>query len=362
MADFKVKICKLDEVSKHPDADRLDLARIGGWQVVVGKNRHKAGELVAYIPEQALVPEKLQKILAVEGKLAGSKKNRVKAIRLRGVLSQGLILPLKEGALTDPETGEKKLFHPGEDAKEFLGITKYEPPIPIQMSGEVYNSPVRLPRYDVENWKSDPEAILPGTPVLITEKLHGTLCLVIFYEDSIIISSKGLSGKDMALKESDKNLYHQTLKPYLLRLKSALCDKWPEAKAVGIIGEIIGRKVQDLHYGLSKPEFYLFEIIVKPGEKSPWEYQNFSEVKTLAKDTDLNFVPFLGETKCPGPKEIARANALADGKSAVPGADHIREGVVLRTAVESRDQNADRSLRKIVSGAYLIRKKGTEHR
>ena len=362
MADFKVKICQLDEVSAHPNADRLDLARIGGWQVVVGKNQHKAGELVAYIPEQSLVPEKLQQILHVEGKLAGSRKNRVKALRLRGVLSQGLILPLKESALRDPETGETKLFRIGEDAKEFLGITKYEPPIPIQMSGEVYSSPLKLPRYDVENWKSDPEAILPGTPVLVTEKLHGTLCLVIFYEDQIIISSKGLSGKDMALKESDKNLYHQSVKPYLSKFKSALRGRWPKAKAVGVIGEIIGRKVQDLHYGLNKPEFYLFEIVLKHEEQGPWEYQNFAQIKAFAKETGLNFVPFLGETTCPGPKEIARAEELADGKSAISSAKHIREGVVLRTAVEARDQNGDRSLRKIVSGAYLTRKKGTEHR
>ena len=362
MADFKVTVQKIDEVSAHPNADRLDMARIGGWQIVVGKDQHQAGKQVAYIPEQALVPEPLQKMLGVEGRLAGSKKNRVKAIKLRGVLSQGLILALEEGQLTHPETGEKKPFSLGDDVTAFLGVTKYEPPVPMSMSGEIYASPLKLPRYDVENWKSDPEAIPPGTPVLITEKLHGTLCMLVLYGEEVLISSKGLSAKDMALKENETNLYHRTLRPHLSILKSSLQAKWPQAVAFGVIGEIAGPKVQDLNYGLSRPHFYLFELIVKRQEESPWEYTDFKEVQDFAKSVGLKTVPVLGETKCPGPNEIERANQLADGKTAMEGVDHIREGVVLRTPVEGRNQKGDRLIRKIVSGAYLTRKKGTEHR
>ena len=362
MADFKVTVQKLDEVSAHPNADRLDVARIGGWQIVIGKDQHQAGEQVAYIPEQALVPEPLQKMLGVEGRLAGSKKNRVKAIKLRGVLSQGLILTLEEGLLTHPETGEKKSFSLGDEVAEFLGVTKYEPPIPVHMAGEMYASPLKLPRYDVENWKSDPEAIPPGTPVLITEKLHGTFCIVVFYGEEVLISSKGLSSKDMALKENETNLYHRILRPHLSTLKSTLQAQWPGAIAFGVIGEIVGPKVQDLNYGLSKPDFYLFEVIVKPKEESPWEYKDFKAVQAFAESTNLKTVPLLGETKCPGPSEIERANQIADGKTALAKMEHIREGVVLRTPEEGRNQKGERLLRKIVSGAYLTRKKGTEHR
>ena len=362
MADFKVTVQKLDEVSAHPNADRLDVARIGGWQIVVGKDQHQVGEQVAYIPEQALVPEPLQKVLGVEGRLAGSKKNRVKAIKLRGVLSQGLILTLKEGQLTHPETGEQKSFALGEDVTSFLGVIKYEPPVPVSMSGEMYASPLKLPRYDVENWKSDPEAIPPGTPVLITEKLHGTLCMLVFYGEEVIISSKGLSSKDMALKENETNVYHRTLRPYLDSIKTALQAKWPKALAFGVIGEIVGPKVQDLQYGHQKPTVYLFEVIVKPTEESPWQYADFKEVQDFASSVKLPAVPLLEETTCPGPNEIERANLLADGKTAVQNADHLREGVVLRTPKEGRNVKGERLLRKIVSGAYLTRKKGTEHR
>ena len=362
MADFKVSVCRLDEVSPHPNADRLDMARIGGWQIVVGKDQHKPGEIVAYIPEQSLVPEAVQKALGVEGKLAGAKKNRVKAIRLRGMLSQGLILPLKDGALAHPETGGQKSFALGDDAAEFLGIAKYEPPVPTHMQGEAFASPVRLPRYDVENWKSEPEAIPPGSNVLITEKLHGTLCLAVFHKEEVIISSKGMASKDMGLKPSENNLYHLVLTPFLPAVRAALEAKWPEAEARGIIGEIAGPRVQDLNYGLGRPGFYLFEIIVKRTPETPWEYGDFAEAQAFAAETKLNTVPFLGEAACPGPSEIDRANELADGKTAIPGSDQIREGVVLRAPKEGRDKNGDRLIRKIVSGAYLTRKKGTERR
>ena len=361
MAEFKVTVQTIDEVTAHPNADRLDVARIGGWQIVVGKGQHKAGEQVAYIPEQALILELLQKRLGVEGRLAGSKKNRVKAIKLRGVLSQGLVLPLKEGHLTHPETNEKKPFKVGDDVTAFLNITKYEPPVPMHIAGEMYASPLKLPRYDVENWKSNPEAIPPGTPVLITEKLHGTLSMVVFYGEEVIISSKGLAAKDMALKQSDKNLYHRVITPHLSRIKSALQAQQLESLAFGVIGEIVGPRVQDLQYGHTKPEFYLFEVIVQPTEQSPWEYADFKAVQSLAQSIGLKAVPLIGETTCPGPNDIERANKLADGKTAIPNADHIREGVVLRTPKEARNVKGERLLRKIVSGAYLTRKKGTEH-
>ena len=233
MAEFKAIVSRLDEVSSHPNADRLDVARVGGWQIVIAKDQHKAGELAAYIPEQSLVPEALQKALGVEGRLAGSKKNRVKAVRLRGQLSQGLIYPLKDGCLIHPETGEKKRFELGDDAREFLGITKYEPPVPVHMQGEAFASPIRLPRYDVENWKSDPEAIPPGSKILITEKLHGTLCLAALYKGDALISSKGMASKDLALKPSEKNLYHRILTPLLPAVKAALEAKYPGALCGG---------------------------------------------------------------------------------------------------------------------------------
>ena len=85
--DFTVEVRTLDEVRPHPGADRLDVGRIGGYQTILAKGRHQAGERVLYVPEAALLPAELVAEMGLTGKLAGPGRNRVKAIRLRGVLS-----------------------------------------------------------------------------------------------------------------------------------------------------------------------------------------------------------------------------------------------------------------------------------
>ena len=91
MSTFTVPIVSV-VIEPHDNADALEIARVGDYRSVVPKGEFKSGELVAYIPEQALLPAPLLQSMGLTGKLAGSDHNRVKAIRLRGVLSQGLVL------------------------------------------------------------------------------------------------------------------------------------------------------------------------------------------------------------------------------------------------------------------------------
>lgn len=97
MAEFEVKVVKIDRIEDHPNADALELAVIGGYRAIVKLGEFEAGDLAVYIPEAAIVPDWLLKRMGLEGKLAGKDKNRVKAIKLRGILSQGLVLPLEYG-------------------------------------------------------------------------------------------------------------------------------------------------------------------------------------------------------------------------------------------------------------------------
>jgi tRNA-binding EMAP/Myf-like protein len=91
MVRFAVEVLSLANVEPHPNADRLELAVVGNYRVIVGKNAFRPGDLVAYIPEGALLPDRLIEELGIRGYLAGSQHNRVKAAKLRGVLSQGLV-------------------------------------------------------------------------------------------------------------------------------------------------------------------------------------------------------------------------------------------------------------------------------
>ena len=126
MASFEVKVYKL-KVVPHPKADRLELAQVGAYLSIVPKGMYKDGDLGVYIPEQAIVPDNILEELNLTGRLGGRAKNRVKAMRLRGIVSQGVIYP---------NTGNWK---EGEILNDTLGIIKYEPVIPASLAGEVSN-------------------------------------------------------------------------------------------------------------------------------------------------------------------------------------------------------------------------------
>ena len=129
MATFESRVYAL-RIEPHPNADRLELAAVGGFRSVVVKGSFLDGDLAAYIPEGAVCPDWLIEELGLEGKLAGSKRNRVKAVKLRGALSQGLVYPLSDGKIRGQSVAE------GDDVTALLELVKYEPPVPIAMQGE----------------------------------------------------------------------------------------------------------------------------------------------------------------------------------------------------------------------------------
>jgi RNA ligase (TIGR02306 family) len=156
MSSFAVTLEEI-EVLPHPNADALELAKVGGYHAVIPKGKYSSGETVVYIPEQAILPDELISFMGLEGKLSGSGKNRVKPIRLRGELSQGLVMQLEDadeylGNAVENSFAALGLDDWG-DLSELFGIEKWVPPIPTEMSGQVEycNAIVKWP--DVENIK-----------------------------------------------------------------------------------------------------------------------------------------------------------------------------------------------------------------
>jgi RNA ligase (TIGR02306 family) len=123
MSTLIVEITKVLDINKHPNADKLELITVKGWQVVAQKDLYKIGDLVIYCPIDAVLPVELSDKMDVTKYLS---KGRVKTVKLRGEYSQGLLIPI---SFIDDDI-LKSVFE-GEDVKEVLGITKYEPAIPI---------------------------------------------------------------------------------------------------------------------------------------------------------------------------------------------------------------------------------------
>lgn len=340
----------------HPNADALELAQVGLYRAVVAKGAYRSGEFAVYIPEQSVLPEGLIAELGLTGRLAGSAANRVRAVRLRGELSQGIVCRPAAVGDTDLERAAAE----GEDFAERLGIVKWVPPVPVSMSGDVEAAPDLLPWIDIENLKRYPDIFAPGDPVSVTEKLHGTACCLSYYADTgtVHVTSKGLGAQRLALKESGSNLYWRAVNGYGLPAVAARLARELGAARLGIYGEVYGSGVQDLGYGTTArtgdaPGFAAFDVCAEIDGQVRW----LDAFALLGGQVPL--VPKLYE----GPFDLDLVLELAQGEETVSGRGlHLREGVVIRTADDRHsDTLGGRAIAKVVSDAYLTRKGGTEY-
>ena len=384
MATFECKVYKLT-IEEHPNADALELARVGDYVSIVRKGQFQTGDLGVYIPEAAIVPDWLLKEIGLEGKLAGKDKNRVKAMKLRGILSQGLIYPVLSssvnGEMRHVVLGESGVdqestsmndcidVEKGTDVTEFLGITKWEPPIPSSMSGEVFNAFGKTLKYDIENIKRYPDVLEEGEDIMLTEKIHGTWCCIAYHPelDHPLVTSKGLSEKGLAFKfneANERNLYVQicnkvskecSIDDLIKNLPSMVGES--DDTPVYLLGEVYGKGVQDLAYADDVDKhFRVFDIYV--GEPERGGYMNPRVVRRVCEVIGIDMVPWVYM----GPYSKDIVEDFTNGKELVSGKElHMREGVVIRPLDERRHDELGRVILKSVSEAYLLRKGGTEY-
>lgn len=356
MASFVVEVVRL-LIEPHHNADALEIARVGDYQSIVRKGQFKTGDLGAYIPEQALLPQPLLAEMGLEGKLVGPENNRVKAIKLRGILSQGLIYPAK------PE------WSLGQDVTEALGVTKYEPPVPTTMNGEMFAAGLdRCVRYDIENIKRFPEVLAPGEAVVCTEKIHGTWAQLGVMSAAhahpehgrLIVSSKGFASRGLAFipdaPENANNLYLRAAR--MLDLEARLGEL---EEPTFVLGEIFGAGVQDLHYGAAAGSdetlgFRVFDVYV--GVPGQGRYLGDADLEAFVAAHELTRVPVLYR----GPFDREVVATLTRGPETLSGQEsHMREGLVIKPVEERRDDALGRVILKSVSEDYLLRKGGTEY-
>lgn len=364
MSAMEVRIVEIEAIEDHPDADALEIARIGGYRSIVKIGEYRAGDRVAYIPEDAVVPEAVLRRIGLwdeakgKGRCAGKQGNRVKAIRLRGVVSQGLLYP----AADVPDGGGAV----GAEVAEALGITKYEPPIPVHMAGEVANVRGHTLDYDIESLQKFPGVLEDGEEVVFSEKLHGTWTCFGFdpglehdelLEGGTVISSKGLSSTGLAFKWNEanaENLYIRIFRKLLLDsgLWTRIVESAREAgEPLYLLGETFGRKVQDLEYGQTTPAFRAFDLY--RGAPRAGRFESRTELFAQLADWGIESVPVLYR----GPFSLAEAEKWRDGRSTLTDA-HVREGIVITPAVERSYPKLPmaRVQLKLVSPDYLLRR------
>lgn len=329
MSAFKAEVVKVDIVP-HPNADRLDIAKVRGWQCVAQKETYKNGDLAVYLPIDSVLPPELVAKLGIEKNY----HKRLRTIKLRGEISQGMLMPLSQIPGGDQ-------LQEGADVTEKLGILKYEPPITVEMAGIVRSEHPKFQKYtDIENLKNYPDAFVDGDAVVATEKIHGSNGRAAMIDGQIHVGNHNRS-----LMESESNLYWRAAR--LLKLP----EKLKEGDQVFF--EVYGGGVQDLSYGC------------KNGEIRAAIFDWMADGKYLLWDEFIHTLEIRGVSEFKIPliyygawtDDIAK---LASGSSQLDK-NQIKEGVVIKSSKEEHSEILHgRKIVKCINDDYLLRKNATE--
>jgi RNA ligase (TIGR02306 family) len=369
LSTHRVEVFEITELEKHPNADSLSIAYCAGYQVVVRTADWRLGALGAYVPPDSLVPVDRPEFSFLDAG-RGRTYERVRVAKLRGELSMGLLVPAPEGSL------------PGDNVAEALGVVPY---VSKQEQKEMFGGESVAPppgiwlKYDLENFHRYADDIFyEGEEIIATEKIHGAnakfTATYELPEDGVEPSelpwrtdftrwatktlpddtgarevrflegyAKLHAGSRTLWKEySPKNLWWRALSQdeRLIQLLANFPD-------IAVYGEVFGA-VQDLRYGFDPGAvtFRAFDIL-KNGR-----WMDYDAARDLADAFGVAWVPVVYR----GPFDKKLLTELAEGPSCIDGADHIRDGIVVRPKRERTHVRCGRVKLKLVSNAYLMRK------
>lgn len=326
---------KIDSITPIRDADVIECAHIGGWAVVVKKGEFREGDLVVYFEIDSWIPHVLAPFLSKGQEprvYEGIKGERLRTIKLRGQISQGLILPLT--ILHEGEEWKQE----GTDVTELLGIIKWEPP-DVTRGGEIRgNFPSFIPKTDQERcqnlvneifnewWENEWE---------VTMKLDGSSITVFYNEGDLGVCSRNLNLK---LEETEGHFVKASI-------KNGLLESLPlYQRNIAIQGEIMGPGIQGNPEKMSHHQIFVFDIFDIDNQK----YLSAEERKQVCVDLNLNHVPIIKEKIKLRDLEIKNINDLISFAEGPGMNSKSREGVVFKEC------NGKCSF-KSISNKYLLK-------
>lgn len=349
-----VTIRMVDALRPIPDADMIEIAEVGGWQVVVKKGEFKVGDLGVFYEIDSFLPERPEyeflRKSCYRTNYDGSKGFRLKTIRLRGQLSQGLLLSIKDvfscGATIDDDFVPYDMKE-GEDVTVALGVTKWEKPIPAHLAGRCKgNFPTHLvPKTDeprIQNLSRDRARMQQASGWYVREKLDGSSLTFFMHKGEF-----GVCSRNIWLMETEDNAYWQVIRANDIEAKLAtVCELYKMDLAVQ--GELCGPGIQGNHYKLLAPALYLFSVYSITEQK----YLSDTDLVHVADLLDLPTAPLYNVFQ-DLPETTAEILEFSNKNSLVcPGVD--AEGSVWRCYdVYGHRQHSF----KAISNAFLLKEK-----
>jgi RNA ligase (TIGR02306 family) len=351
----------IGEIKPIEGADNIELAVVGGWNAITKKGEYQVGDKVVVATTDAVIPQELSDRMEVTNYLR--KGQRVRTVKLRGVYSECLLIPIKYLYL-------HKEINDGDDMMELLGITKYEPPVKtIQLSVggrkfKYHQNPNFHVYYKFPNQKNVPDMFNEGDEVVITRKLHGTNArygIVRKKKLSLLDRVKMLFGNQWAAfeyvygshnveKGSDSQGFYDTdvwktvANTYNIRGKlwDHVKDTYEPSElteGVVIYGEIYGAGIQkNYEYGLTDVKFVGFDVEVDG------EYQPYINETVHFDCLDLPQVELLYQ----GNWDKEEQDKYVFGNF-IEGTKVPHEGIVVKSVTGDR-----RKVSKVINPDYLI--------
>ena len=271
-------IRKINEIKLIPDADKICAYRVDGWWVVDSIGKYNVNDLVIYCEMDSWIPHEIAPFLSKgqePREYNGVKGERLRTVKLRGQVSQGLLLPVTLTFWRDE----------GTNVTDSLGIQKWEAPIPAQLAGDVEgNFPTVIPKTDQERIQNLTEELKTwqGNNAFtweITEKCDGSSMTVFVHGDR-----EGVCSRNWALKETAGN----TL--WAVARREQLIEKVRQTgRNLALQGELIGEGIQGNAYNVKGQDFRLFDIY----DIDRGEYLGPLERRVFAETHGIKHVPVI---------------------------------------------------------------------
>lgn len=355
-SEYTCEVVRITRIDPHPNADKLELAHFAmrngdetGYEVVVGKGEFHPRDLATYLSVDCIVPLDRRQFAFLKTRQDAQTKThfRLRAARLRGVYSQGLLVPV---------TGTPAV---GTSMSKELGVDYHrapeagQPTVPGQKKVKSQPAPV----YGVTSLKKMPHVFPEGTMVHVTEKVHGAnfrFGWVPRKRFGIRLGYRFFVGSHQVEKgDGSAGFYGSDLWSEYAQ-HNELAAKTKEHRGLVFYGELFGRTpsgqpIQDLTYGRSEPDMVVFDVLRLSGH----QWLPLEERMPLIRSLGLETPPVLG---------IGLFNEdwiahLAEGQTEVPDAPkgHMREGVVVENITDPSLPSSQRKA-KYVGQGYLLRK------
>lgn len=354
--DSRVFVVRVPQPRKHDNADTLSIVDVfGGYPCIIRTGDFVEGDLAAYVPIDMLVPDAEQFRFLRSPSTKTSALVRIKAKRLRGVFSMGLLIKAPAGAVE------------GDDVTDALSITKWEPgevssrhpsrPGGKFLPGDAENDPGFLPAYtDIENlrkWRS----VMNGDEVIVTEKIHGANAGFVWHSKGDAEPRLWIRSRRQFKKPDGGGIWADVAKRY--RFDEVLRKVCP---GVALFGEVYGQ-VQDLQYGFDdRADLVLFDAF----DLATMRYLDYDDFIALVKRVNTSLFDLFVDSPdvvklCTapilyrGPFDYAKIAALAEGATVLGDGVHVREGVVVKPARERFHERLGRVILKLAGEGYLTR-------